>query len=70
MDIINLLIRTVAFIASVWILLEFIFTCKVSTPSAILLVIGAVAVTVIIFVFAKQHKLTTCQKCKSTYLPS
>jgi hypothetical protein len=70
MDLINLLIRTVAFVASVWILLEFIFTCKVSTPSAILIVLGAVAVTVIVFVIAKQHKLTICQKCNSTYLPS
>jgi hypothetical protein len=69
MDLVNLLIRTVAFIASVWILLEFIFTCKVSTPAAIGLVMGASILTVILFIVARQHKLTICQKCKSTFLP-
>ena len=69
MDLVNLLIRTVAFIASIWILLEFIFTCKVSTPSAIALVAGTSILTVLAFIFARQHKLTICQKCKSTYLP-
>jgi hypothetical protein len=69
MDLVNLLIRTVAFIASIWILLEFIFTCKVSTASAIALVVGASVLTVLAFILARQHKLTICQKCKSTYLP-
>ena len=69
MDLLNLVIRTLAFLASVWVLLEFIFTCKVSNPVAAGIIIGGVAFTVLIFFLFQRDKITVCDKCKSPYIP-
>jgi hypothetical protein len=69
MDLINLIIRTIAFISSVWVLLEFIVTCKVETMAGAALVIVATIATLAIFFITQQHRLKTCDTCDSTYLP-
>jgi len=69
MDLINLIIRTIAFISSVWILLEFIVTCKVDTIGATGLVIGMTVTTLVIFFTTQQNRLKKCASCDSTYLP-
>ena len=69
MDLLNLVIRTLAFLASVWVLLEFIFTCKVSNPVAAGIIIGGVAFTVLLFFLFQRDKITVCDKCKSKHFP-
>ena len=69
MDLINLIIRTIAFISSVWILLEFIVTCKVDTFAAAGLVITMTVATLAVFFLTQQTRLKMCESCNSTYLP-
>lgn len=69
MDLINLIIRTIAFISSVWILLEFVVTCKVNTLGAYSLVVAMTAITLAVFFMTQQNRLKKCNTCDSTYLP-
>jgi hypothetical protein len=69
MDLINLIIRTIAFISSVWILLEFIITCKVDTLGAAGLLIAMTVATLVVFFLTQQNRLKKCASCDSTYLP-
>ena len=69
MNLVNLIIRTIAFISSVWILLEFVVTCKVNTMGAAGLVVAMTAITLAVFFITQQSRLKTCDKCDNTFLP-
>lgn len=68
MELLHLIVRTASFAASLWILLEFIVTCKVKNKWGLCLVAGLSFLVVLTFFLTKQSRLETCTYCKGKYL--
>ncbi len=64
MDLFLLLIRILAFSVTLYLLLEFIVVCRVSTTIGICVTLGAVAIVVLGFILLKRYDVITCQTCK------
>jgi hypothetical protein len=69
MDWINLLIRAFAFVATIWILMEFIITCSVPTPIAASVIAIAALTTLALFFFLRRDKARKCSQCSGVYFP-
>lgn len=69
MDWINLLIRAFAFVATIWILMEFIITCSVPTPIAASVIAIAALTTLALFIFMRRDKARKCSQCSGVYFP-
>ena len=69
MDWINLLIRAFAFVATIWILLEFIITCSVPTPIAGAVIAIAALTTLALFFFMRRDTARKCSHCSAVYFP-
>ena len=69
MDWINLLIRAFAFVATIWILLEFIITCSVPTPIAGAVIAIAALTTLALFFFMRRDTARKCNHCSAVYFP-
>lgn len=68
MELLHLVIRTLSFAASLWILLEFIATCNVSSASAYVLVGTVCVATIFIFIATKQNRMFKCDHCNQAVL--
>ena len=64
MDLFLLLIRIVAFAVTLYLLLEFIVVCRVSTAIGVFIALGATAIVVLGFILLKRYDVITCQTCK------
>ena len=64
MDLFLLLIRIVAFAVTLYLLLEFIVVCRVSTTVGIFIALGAAVIVVLGFIVLKRYDVITCQTCK------
>ena len=64
MDLFLFIIRLIAFAVTLYLLLEFIVVCRVSTPIGF----AATALTILIvisgFIFLKRYDVITCDACK------
>lgn len=65
MDVIQLVIRLLAFGVTLFLLLEFIVFCKVNTITALFALIVTIMVVVFIFVFFKRYDMHICKECMS-----
>lgn len=63
MDLLNFIIRIIAFIVSLIILLEFIVVCDVDTTKALLTLVVAIGISITGFFLAKRHRVTICSTC-------
>lgn len=66
MDLCLLLIRIVAFSVTLYLLLEFIVVCKVSTTLGVFITLGAVFLVVFGFIILKRYDVITCEACKQS----
>jgi len=66
MDLIMLIIRLAAFATTFYLMLEFIFVCKVDTRLASLLTFITMILVIIFFIVFKRYELTQCGKCKQS----
>ena len=64
MDLFLLIIRIIAFAVTLYLLLEFIVVCRVSTVLGIIITLGATAIVVLGFILLKRYDVITCQTCK------
>jgi UPF0716 family protein affecting phage T7 exclusion len=64
MDLFLLLIRIVVFALTLYLLLEFIVVCTVSTTVGIFITLGAAVIVVLGFIVLKRYDVITCQTCK------
>ena len=64
MDLFLLLIRIVAFSVTLYLLLEFIVVCRVSTTVGIFIALGASCLVVMGFIVLKRYDVITCDTCK------
>ncbi len=64
MDLFLLLIRIVAFSVTLYLLLEFIVVCRVSTTIGIIITLGAASIVVLGFILLKRYDVTICETCK------
>lgn len=64
MDLFLLIIRIIAFAVTLYLLLEFIVVCRVSTTIGIFITLGATAIVVLGFILLKRYDVITCQTCK------
>jgi UPF0716 family protein affecting phage T7 exclusion len=64
MDLFLLIIRIIAFAVTLYLLLEFIVVCRVSTALGIIITLGATAIVVLGFILLKRYDVITCQTCK------
>jgi len=65
MDVIQLVIRLLAFGVTLFLLLEFIVFCKVHTTTALFALIITIMIVVFIFVFFKRYDMHVCKECMS-----
>ena len=63
MDLLQLIIRLIAFAASLYILLDFIVLCRVNTTKAMLSLLLTVCIVIFLFIFFKRYELYTCEVC-------
>ena len=66
MDLFLLLIRIIAFSVTLYLLLEFIVVCRVSTTIGIFIALGATAIVILGFILLKRYDVITCQTCKQS----
>ena len=64
MDLFLLIIRIIAFAVTLYLLLEFIVVCRVSTVLGIIITMCATAIVVLGFILLKRYDVITCQTCK------
>ena len=64
MDLLNFLIRAIAFMATIWVLLEFIYVCNVKTSTGLLIILLLTITVVLIFFSLRTKNITVCDKCK------
>jgi len=64
MDLFLLLIRIFAFALTLYLLLEFIVVCRVSTIVGIAITLGVVIIVVLGFILLKRYDVITCDVCK------
>lgn len=65
MDIIQLVVRLLAFGLTLFLLLEFIVFCKVNTYTALGFLIGTILVVVVLFIAFKRYDMRVCKTCKN-----
>lgn len=63
MDLFLLLIRIVAFSVTLYLLLEFIIVCRVSTSIGMFITLGAIVLVISVFIFLKRYDIITCETC-------
>ena len=68
MDLLQLIIRLIAFAVTLYLLLDFIVLCRVNTTKAIISLIITIFVVVLLFIVFKRYDLYTCEVCH-TQLP-
>lgn len=68
MDLLLLLIRIITYSITLYLLLEFIVVCRVSTTIGIYICLGATAIVVLSFILLKRYDVIICQTCKQ-YMP-
>lgn len=66
MDLFLLLIRILAFAVTLYLLLEFIVVCRVSTAVGIFIALGAAVIVILGFILLKRYDVITCETCKQT----
>jgi hypothetical protein len=64
MDIINLIIRIIAFAISLIILLEWLVICDVKTSYAFIALIITIIIAICGFFIFKRHNVSICSSCK------
>ena len=64
MDLFLLLIRIVVFALTLYLLLEFIVVCRVSTTIGIIITLAAASIVVLGFIYLKRYDVITCETCK------
>ena len=67
MDLFQLIIRIIAFAVTLYLLLEFIAVCRVSTVVGIFITLGATVIVILVFILFKRYDVITCQTCKQKY---
>lgn len=65
MDVLQLVIRLLAFGLTLFLLLEFIVFCKIQTTTALFALIVTTIIVVFIFVFFKRYDMHVCKECMS-----
>ena len=50
--------------ATIWVLLEFIYVCNVKTSTGLLLILFLTVTVVLIFFSVRSKNITICDKCK------
>lgn len=65
MDIVQLVVRLLAFGVTLFLLLEFIVFCKVNTYKALGFLIGTVLLVVFIFILFKRYDMHVCKECNN-----
>lgn len=65
MDIVQLVVRLLAFGVTLFLLLEFIVFCKVNTYTALGFLIGTVLLVVFIFMVFKRYDMHVCKECNN-----
>lgn len=65
MKIFPLLFRIVAFSISLFLLLEFIVACQVSTKTGVILLFVSTAIAAIIFIMFRMNHIKICSHCSS-----
>jgi hypothetical protein len=63
MDLLQLIIRLIAFAASLYILLDFIVLCRVNTNKAMLSLFLTICIVIFLFIVFKRYDLYTCEVC-------
>jgi hypothetical protein len=63
MDLLQLIIRLIAFAASLYILLDFIVLCRVNTTKAMLSLFLTICIVIFLFIVFKRYDLYTCEVC-------
>ena len=64
MDFIMLLIRLIAFAVTFYLMLEFIFVCKVNTKLAGILTVVTMVLVILFFITFKRYNFLQCSTCK------
>lgn len=65
MDIIQLVVRLLAFGVTLFLLLEFIVFCKVNTYTALAFLVGTILLVVLLFLAFKRYDMRVCKTCKN-----
>lgn len=63
MDIIQLISRVILFAVTLFLLMEFVFACSVTTWKGATLVACVITVVFILFFSLKRYKITNCPTC-------
>jgi hypothetical protein len=63
MDLLQLIIRLIAFAASLYILLDFIVLCRVNTNKAMLSLFLTICIVIFLFIVFTRYDLYTCEVC-------
>lgn len=64
MDLINLIIRIIAFGISLIVLLEFIIVCDVQTSHALIGLVVSIAIFLAGFFILNRHRVKICNNCR------
>ena len=65
MDFIQLFVRLIAFGVTLFLLLEYVFLCKVKTYLAFIYLIITIIIVLIFFFLFKKYDVKTCKVCNT-----
>lgn len=65
MDLLQLIIRLLAFGVTLFLLLEFIVFCKVNTYFALGCLISTIIIVLALFIYLKKYDMYVCKECNN-----